>query len=146
VGENQPPTRRVTVLEAADALGVTVEAVRGRIKRGTLRSIKEGATVYVLLETDQPQPATDQPRDQPQLDSSILISRLEDEVRFLREELARKDAILLRMAESIPQLEAPAEASEAPQKAAEQPSGTTTPPDTVEGEIRRPWWRRMFGG
>ncbi len=41
---------RATVGEAAELLGITAEAVRSRIKRKTLKSTKEGSTVYVLLE------------------------------------------------------------------------------------------------
>ncbi len=92
--------RKLTVMEAADELGISQDAVRMRIKRGTLDATKDGRQVFVLLDTDQT-------TDQTPSDSTALISRLEDEVRFLREELARKDAIMLRMAESIPQLEAP---------------------------------------
>ena len=44
-------SRRLSVQEAADVLGVTVDAVRGRIKRRTLASTKgEDGSVYVLLE------------------------------------------------------------------------------------------------
>jgi hypothetical protein len=54
VGEDRTETgRRYTVPEAAEILGLTVEAVRGRIKRDKLRSTKEDSTVYVFLDTDQ---------------------------------------------------------------------------------------------
>jgi len=42
-------TRRYTVRDAADILGITTGAVRNRLSRGTLQSIKEGDTVYVVL-------------------------------------------------------------------------------------------------
>jgi len=45
-----PPGRKLSVSEAAAALGISAEAVRSRVKRGTLQSVKEGASVYVLLE------------------------------------------------------------------------------------------------
>ena len=93
--------RRVTVAEAAGELGISQDAVRMRVKRGTLEAERDGRQLFVLLDTVRSGVGS-------QPDSSALISRLEDEVRFLREELARKDAILLRMAESIPQIEAPA--------------------------------------
>src|SRR5687768_1507843 len=52
--EHGDERRRVTVSEAADILGITAEAVRTRIKRGRLDSVKDppkpGGTVYVLLE------------------------------------------------------------------------------------------------
>src|SRR5215208_6910547 len=55
--EQGPNRRRVTVAEASEILGITAEAVRTRIKRGKLDSVKEPpdrtGTVYVLLPADQ---------------------------------------------------------------------------------------------
>jgi hypothetical protein len=51
-----PGRRRYTVAEAAEALGITAEAARTRIRRGTLESVKEGGKVYVLLSPDQTPP------------------------------------------------------------------------------------------
>jgi excisionase family DNA binding protein len=43
--------RRLTVPQAAEALGVTVDAVRGRIHRGKLEAERDGTgTVYVWVE------------------------------------------------------------------------------------------------
>jgi hypothetical protein len=55
VGEDQSQTgrQRRTVAEASEILGVTVEAVRGRIKRGTLDHERTDMGVFVLLDTDQ---------------------------------------------------------------------------------------------
>jgi hypothetical protein len=55
VGEDQSQTgrQRLTVAEASEILGVTVEAVRGRIKRGTLDHERTDMGVFVLLDTDQ---------------------------------------------------------------------------------------------
>ena len=125
--------RRLTVMEAAGELGISQDAVRMRIKRGTLDATKDGRQVFVLLDTDQT-------TDQTPPDSTALISRLEDEVRFLREELARKDAILLRMAESIPQLEAPSEAPGGPERAADV-VGREEPFTDEQTPTSRPWWR-----
>ncbi len=41
-GSESPYNRRLTVAQASEALGITEAAVRGRIKRGTLRSYREG--------------------------------------------------------------------------------------------------------
>jgi hypothetical protein len=68
-----------------------------------------------------------------------LLAELRDQVRFLREELARKDAILLRMAESIPQLEAPRESPE------RRPDSPGPPAEAQEPAEHVSWWRRMFG-
>jgi len=45
--------RRLSVPEAAEALGVTVDAIRSRIKRGTIEHVREGGRVYVLPGTDE---------------------------------------------------------------------------------------------
>ena len=95
---NRPPIRRrATVQEAAEALGVTVEAVRGRIKRGKLKAEREkDGSVYVWLDADQiatghdqpttgPQPATDRLTDQ-----SALIESLLEQVAYMREQLAEE--------------------------------------------------------
>ncbi len=54
LGERTPATVRMTVQEAAEALGVTVEAVRGRMHRGKYRKEKdEEGRVFVLLTPEQ---------------------------------------------------------------------------------------------
>jgi hypothetical protein len=158
VGEDRSGTsRRVTVAEAAQLLGVTVEAVRGRIKRDTLAYEKTSdGTVYVLLDADQMRPVDDQAADE-SADQHLLVSRLENEIQFLREELARKDAILLNMTEAMKaiappvQEEVPQEPPEAPVTATEQP-GRVGPQAEVEGPQeateqprRQSWWREFFG-
>ena len=137
--------RRVTVDEAARHLGLTVDAVRKRVQRDQIPHEKDPAgRVRIILDSDQTI------RDEVRTDArDELVESLQDQVRFLREELARKDAILLRMAESIPQLEAPpTEASEAPVTDV-SPGPMHTPTDAGGGPqegTQRPWWRRMFGG
>jgi len=121
VGEDRSATRRrVTVQEAADILGITVEAVRGRIKRNTIAHERtdEGVFVFVGADwtADRLRPGVDQSTDQ-----TLLVARLENEVQFLREELARKDAILLSMSEAMKAINPPAspEPPEAPETATE---------------------------
>ena len=82
VGEDRtarpgPTERSVTVSEAAQALGITPEAVRMRIKRGTLSSEKRAGRVYVLL---GPRPTTEQTTDQ-------TPDHTEELIRTLREQL-----------------------------------------------------------
>jgi hypothetical protein len=50
------PTDALTVGEAAEALGITTEAARMRVKRGTLNSTRIDGTVYVLLDRPNPRP------------------------------------------------------------------------------------------
>lgn len=160
---------RLTVPEAAATLGISEEAVRGRLKRGTLAKERDaGGTVYVLLESDQTRRPDDRARpdgDQ-QNDQSERITELKDQVGYLRqqldirtEELRRKDHIIAALTERIPELEAPREgdkgSEETPQESGENLDGEETQDasaDAVNGtseasaaeEASRPWWRRLF--
>ena len=124
--------------QAADMLGITTGAVRNRLSRGkTLRSVKEGGTVYVLLPADMSRDAerdtADTPGDTPRPDHDAQADDLREQVRYLREQLRREqDAhaearrIIAGLVQRIPELEAPRE-SETPE-AAETP--TTEPEGT----------------
>ena len=84
--EPQANHARLTVAQAAVALGVTEGAVRSRIKRGTLPTAKEGGRVFVLLggstsAANQP-PHTGVPGGQAE-----LVEALQDQIRYLREQL-----------------------------------------------------------
>jgi excisionase family DNA binding protein len=124
-GDRDTAQDRVTIEEAARRLGVKEDAIRKRIQRGTLAHEKtEEGRVFVWIQATQDTTEDvyqDAGRDE-------LVADLRDQVRFLREELARKDAILLNMTESMRQLTAPSEpppvsqeATEAPTEAREQP-------------------------
>lgn len=103
---------RVTIQEAARRLGVSESAIRKRVQRGTLQHHKGGdGRVYVYL--DLGEAGEDNVRD---TSRDELVDELRDRVRFLQEELQRKDAILLRMAERIPELQSAQEAPESPLK------------------------------
>jgi hypothetical protein len=52
------------VAEAYGILGVSAEAVRGRIRRGSLKSARDGGTVSVSLPSDQSTDQTPQADDQ----------------------------------------------------------------------------------
>ena len=163
-----PPGRRLTVSEAADELGISAEAVRSRLKRGTLRSVKDGATVYVLLENDQSRPDTAQTPPEPDqtYDQTELVAQLRDEIAFLRDQVRRQQEITAQQAVTMRQLSAPAESDEPttvdqdeeePQAARHEgqetpapgPEGPATPDSEATGEgnvERRGLWRRIFGG
>jgi hypothetical protein len=151
--------RRVTVSEAALLLGVSEDAVRSRLKRGTLRrETGSDGTVLVVLgpegapnrpTTNRNQPATDQhPKDmmQEHLDS------LQDQIVHLRQQLdeaheANREnrRIIAGLVQRVPELEpareAPPEPPEAPENASAGPEGVEVPLK----EERPPWWRRWFG-
>ena len=150
--------RRVTVLEAAELLDLTPDAVRARLRRGTLRKERgEDGTLYVVLDgeiTDTT--ATGRPTEQPTV--ALLeakdqnISHLTEQLEFLRQQLQeereesrRKDHLLAAALERIPAIEAPQDTTPVPQESPETaPDGESrgeAPPDTE----RRSWWQRWFG-
>src|SRR5215203_5995179 len=161
MGEDQSQTgrRRLTVAEASAVLGVTVEAVRGRIKRRTLDHERTAEGVFVLLDTDQsadrPRPATNQTGDRLQSDSAALISAKDETIATLRDQLeaerqahAEARRLLMAALERIPpQIEAPSEPQESPETVEEE-HGRGGPHSDVAGAqegVQRPqersWWR-----
>ena len=142
MGEDRtgPPSRRLTVGQAADQLGISEGAVRNRIKRGTLQAEREAGRVYVLL-------AGTASRDRP-ADESELVSVLREQLQAERQAHAEARRIIAGLVERIPAIEAPSEARESPETAGDGPERAEPRPATVESQepVRRPWWRRMFGG
>ncbi len=140
--------RRLSVYQAAEALGVTVDAVRGRIKRGTIEHERDGNRVYVILAADESGTGRDQPNDQ-YGESGALISQLRDENIYLRDENRRKDEIIMQQAMTMRQLSAPPsqEPPEAPETVEHGPEGQEPRPGAGEDReaARSPWWRRWFG-
>jgi hypothetical protein len=134
--------RRTTVSEAAEVLGISAEAVRGRIRRGTLPVEREGGTVYVLIDrdrtnADQHRTTADRPNDR----TDLLIAELQDRVRSLEEANRENRRIIAALTARIPAIEAPEAVEEAPEGAEPHPDA----PGAQEG-AERPWWRRWFGG
>lgn len=162
LGEASRETRRLgqrhTVKEAAEVLGTTVDAVRGRIRRGTLDSVKLDGVVYVLLDptnrgqhSDQSETDGGDGRQQTggqsglSADQSELVGELRDQIDWLRREVERKDTIIMSLTQRVPELEAPAELRDATETASPRSDRGTTPKDTQEPVERRSWWRRFFG-
>jgi hypothetical protein len=157
-GEPQANHERLTVAEAAAVLGITEGAVRSRIKRGTLSTVKEGGKVFVLLDDGTSQ-ATQSPNTGVPSDQSDLIASLQDQIRYLREQLdaerearteerRRHDTVVAQLTSKIPAIEAPQEASEAVETVEEEPERAEPRPAASgpQENAQRPWWRRMFGG
>ncbi len=152
-GDRTMPTgRKLTVSEAADELGISAEAVRSRLKRGTLRSTKEGGTVYVLLPTPVDDEQTETGRDQsnartsPEHDQADdqtgtrpdpreeLVESLLDQVAYMRDQLAeerearrRADTIIAQLTQANAVL-----AGRVPE--IEAPSPRDAPETASEGE------------
>jgi excisionase family DNA binding protein len=141
-----PPPFRATVEDAAKLLGVSIDAIRKRIERGTLRSEKVDGTRYVFLDADMSEKDTDRTRHD--TDMTALVASMQDQIDTLKQELEdwkeqarRKDHLLAAALERIPQIEAPQEHSESPVSPPEGPSSTPPSPQ----EEGRSWWRRFFG-
>jgi hypothetical protein len=165
-GDESTTQHLLTVPEAAKALGLTSEAVRSRVRRGTLISERsEDGTLYVLVEATR----SDAPTNLH--DQTLLIERLDSEVRFLREELIsregtfkyreetfrqleeawreesrRKDHIIAALTQRIPELEAPSEPQESAISVSKDEAKGRVPREPAGDEIHQSWWRKVFGG
>jgi hypothetical protein len=156
-GDEPQTNQRLTVAQAAVALGINEGAVRSRIKRGTLPTVKEAGTVYVLWDdgTSQANQSTNigEPSGESG-DQSELVESLQDQVSYLRVQLdaereagRRKDHLLAAALERIPAIEAP-ETPGAYEGHEGEHFGTS--PQEAEESLhepseRRSWWRRFFG-
>jgi hypothetical protein len=123
--------RRLTVPQAAQALGITEGAVRGRLKRGTLRSYREAGTVYVVLEGSPSAVHRDEPVDSP-TDQSDLVEELRRTNELLREvittrdeEIRRRDTIIMNMTEAMKALNPPAPEDSSEARESPESSGPT---------------------
>lgn len=94
---HQPPNY-LTVRQAAERLGLSRIAVRLRIRRGTLRSVKRDGVVYVVVgdqatgqQFDRPanqhRNQVDQPTDHTSVGADAFVVHLESEIAWLRAEL-----------------------------------------------------------
>jgi hypothetical protein len=140
---------RATPQHAAELLGISVEAVRQRIRRGTLRSEKDkDGSVWVYLD-DLDESVRDTDRVQI-VDQTLYTTHLENEISYLRQQLEQANErdreqrrIIAALTQRIPELEAPSEPRESPETATEG-EAEPRPGGGLEG-AQRPWWRRIFG-
>ncbi len=136
----------VSVIEAAIALGITPDAVRARLRRGSLAGEKQGTTWMVHIDDARRVTRHDTPRDVTrQRDSRRdgLIEELRADKAFLQEQLDR----------ALRQLESERERSDVIQAL-----GTGTTVDTVTNAVGSPpangsgrggvlaWARRLWRG
>ena len=148
--------RWVDVGEAAQELGISTDAVRKRVARGSLRSDRENGSVRVWLDDG----GTEAGREA-QGDSEGLVESLRDQVGYLRsqldirtEELREHRRIIAALTQRIPEIEAPteptgpAEGHSDPAQASAEGQVVPTHPTPHSDEPRsseKPWWRRVFG-
>ncbi len=136
---------RTTVAGAAERLGISKEAVRKRITRGSLRSDKDtdGAVrVYV--------PASGTSSEG---ESNALTSQMRSEIDHLRGQLeaerqahAEARRIIAGLVERIPAIEAPTDERDAAETVEQEPEGAQ--PRFAAGgpqtSTQPPWWRRIL--
>jgi phage-related minor tail protein len=143
---------RLTIQEAARRLGVSEGAVRKRVTRDTLEHEKEDdGRVYVYLDTGGRRGVDDGQDEGVDPNSSALISRLEGEVEFLRDQVRRQQEIIAQQAVTMRQLTAAApqgdtEASETVEEASEDAEPHSATGGAQEGVHRpRSWWLTRTG-
>ena len=162
MGEDRTPTRRRTIVaEAAEVLGISAEAVRGRIRRGTLPVEREAGRVYVLLgQAERSRTTADQSRTtagQPTDRTDALIAELQDRVRSLEEANRENRRTIIALTSRIPQLEAPASEATEARESPVSPGPNETPTrgrGDAHAATQRPetsseprsWWRKLLGG
>jgi hypothetical protein len=154
-----PSTERVSIPQAADHLGTTVDAIRKRVQRGTIPYEKDGdGRVWILLDTGRPRQDADRDTTGRRGSPDDLLTSKDETIRLLREQLDQANErdrenrrIIAALTSRIPAIEAPTEQPpeppESPTTATEQP-GRVEPQAPLEGAqeaAERPWWRRVFG-
>jgi hypothetical protein len=154
-GATEGNVDRYTVAQAADMLEISSGAVRSRLSRGTLQSVREGGTVYVLLPASM---SSDAGRDAAGMSSDMpasLFEQMRSRIESLERQLEQANErdrenrrIIAALTSRIPAIEASQEARESPETVEEEPE-RAAPPRSSAGEgqesEQRPWWRRMFG-
>jgi hypothetical protein len=146
--------QRLNVAEAARALGVSQQAIHGRIKRETIQhETGDDGRIYVFLPDEE---VGDQPTDNPVVNGVVndyinalksqiesfqsQIESLEHDREEWKEEARRKDHIIMALTQRIPELEAAEEPRESVVTASEDEAKGDVPP-----EAQKPsWWRRIF--
>jgi hypothetical protein len=155
-GDQSTNDRRLTVPEAAEALGISPEAVRARIHRGTLRKDKApDGTVYVRIIDDRSRPIVDDTPDQSGVEEVLReqVTHLRGQLDQEREANRENRRIIAALIQRVPELEAPQRPSEAREgdasyadDAGHQPEGNgAAPQGAPERRSEQSWWRRWFG-
>jgi hypothetical protein len=162
--------RLATVVEAADILGITPDAVRSRLRRGTLkRSPERGEDGEVLVSmpapknsdqsSDKSETVSDRSADQSATDRDAsptvaLVEALRDQVSLLTRQLDEANErdrenrrIIAGLVQRVPELEAPPEPREGRVTASDglQRGVREDQREAENGLERRSWWRAFFG-
>jgi hypothetical protein len=149
---------RLSVADAARVLGVSVQAIHGKIKRGTIKhETGDDGLTYVYIEA---------PTDSEGVENGVVndlynayIDALKSEIESLkrdqeerREEARRKDTIIAQLNQSlaalinrVPELEAPSDGTESRVTNDGVGGKGSIPQKQENGSERLSWWRRWFG-
>jgi hypothetical protein len=136
----------VTLNEAAQVLGISKEAVRKRVGRGTLPSdVGEDGRRYVYLDV-----GADAGEERARASSIAgdhrdeLIATLKAQLEAERNAHAETRRIAYTLAQRVPELEAAQEARDPPETATEGEGGGDVPGEETD-RPRRSWWRTFLG-
>ena len=164
----QGDPQRLTLREAAAALGVSEGAVRKRVTRGTLASdIGSDGRRYVYLEEDEAGAETGEDTGTDEgspggedASTDALLEAYQRENELLRDTLAAERRaneenrrIIAGLVQRIPELEAPPQSAQEAESASggesrEEEAGERQEERTESqgaGERHVPWWRRLLG-
>jgi hypothetical protein len=128
---------RLTIQEAARRLGISEGAVRKRVTRDSLQHEKDAdGRIYVYLDAGGRRGVDGGQDEGVDPNSNALISRLESEVAFLRDQVQRQQEVIAQQAMTMRQLSAasPQEASEDAETVEEAPDRTEPRSATVEAQ------------
>lgn len=148
---NERNEHRRTYAQAAKALGISTDAVRMRVRRGTLPSDRdEDGTVKVILDADQVRPDPDETtaRDD-------LVGVLREQLAEEREARRRADTIILQLSQAnaalvqrVPALQAATDerrdANASHDEAMEGYPSTPRPREDPQNQSSPGWLRRIF--
>ncbi len=144
--------QRLTVPEAATVLGVTVDAVRGRVRRGTIDHERdETGKVYVWVdatEADRLRPSATDGGPSPPPAQSELVEVLKAQLEAEREANRENRRIIAGLIQRVPELEPPRDGPHGSETDAETAEGVDAPVGQVGRDTassRPSWWRRFFG-
>jgi excisionase family DNA binding protein len=150
------------VVQAAARLGISVDAVRKRIRRRTLRAYKVDGEWRIILDAPSP---PDQPNGLDAIQggpASIVqdddrVSRLKGEIQFLRQltehqagVIAQLSATVADLTRRVPELPAGGRHDRGDQRDADQPEPPAEPPAKAPQTPVAPrrawgWLRRLLG-
>lgn len=99
---------KMTIQEAAAALNISVDGIRKRISRGTMKAKKNKQGRWIV-DVDQESIKDNTKDTDNDTTSNVLVQSMQEQIEYLRSENERKDHIIMNLTNKIPQLAAPKE-------------------------------------